>query len=111
MALPLVFVVILSMIKHAFEDYKRHKSDEKENRSKALVYSIRDNKFERLEWKEIQVGHIVKICENEMFPGDMLLLQGSDAVGTCYVETKNLDGETNLKSKYVLKELQKVFLD
>ena len=33
MALPLTFVVILSMIKDAFEDYKRHKSDDKENSS------------------------------------------------------------------------------
>jgi len=31
MALPLFFVVLVSMIKDAFEDYKRHNSDDKEN--------------------------------------------------------------------------------
>ena len=38
MAPPLAFVVILSMIKDAYEDYKRHKADEGENRAPAQVY-------------------------------------------------------------------------
>ncbi len=38
MAPPLAFVVILSMIKDAYEDYKRHKADHEENSSKANVY-------------------------------------------------------------------------
>lgn len=37
MALPLAAVVFVSMLKDAFEDYKRHKSDEKENNTKAEV--------------------------------------------------------------------------
>ena len=31
MALPLTFVVALSMIKDGYEDYKRHKEDRDEN--------------------------------------------------------------------------------
>ena len=38
MALPLTFVVALSMIKDAYEDYKRHQSDSKENNMVTLVY-------------------------------------------------------------------------
>lgn len=38
MALPLAFVVALSMIKDAYEDYKRHQSDSKENNMVTLVY-------------------------------------------------------------------------
>ena len=33
MAPPLMFVVCLSMIKDAYEDYKRHKEDHSENRA------------------------------------------------------------------------------
>ena len=37
--------------------------------------------------------------ENESFPADVLLIQSSDPKGECFIETKNLDGETNLKFK------------
>jgi magnesium-transporting ATPase (P-type) len=37
----------------------------------------------------------------------MVLCRSSDRKGMCYVETKNLDGETNLKHKVAVKYLQK----
>ena len=37
--------------------------------------------------------------ENEFFPCDMYILSSSLKKGICFVETKNLDGETNLKHK------------
>ena len=42
MAPPLIFVVVLSMVKDAYEDYKRHKEDNGENNAKAEVYSKKD---------------------------------------------------------------------
>lgn len=36
-------------------------------------------------------------------PADIVILSTSDADGICYVETKNLDGETNLKVRKALK--------
>lgn len=42
--------------------------------------------------------------KDEIFPADVILLNGSDSKG-CYVETKNLDGETNLKHKKLIKEV------
>lgn len=35
----------------------------------------------------------------------MIVLKSSDPKGGLYIETKNLDGETNLKNKTVQKEL------
>ncbi len=55
------------------------------------------------------MGNIVRIRENEYFPADIILLRSSDAKGICSVETKNLDGETNLKHKTVPKLLQGTF--
>lgn len=48
-------------------------------------------------WRELRVGDVVKICEGDFFPADLVLLYSSGDGGVCYVETKNLDGETNLK--------------
>jgi len=41
MALTLAIVVLVSMFKDAIEDYKRHKNDDKENNTKALVYDAK----------------------------------------------------------------------
>ena len=38
------------------------------------------------------------------FPADMVLLSSSNPEGVCYIETMNLDGETNLKIKKALQD-------
>ena len=39
----------------------------------------------------------------------MLVVKSTEDEGVCYVETKNLDGETNLKNKVVPKQLWTTF--
>ena len=39
MAAPLGFVILVSMLKDAFEDYQRYKSDKEENEKKCHVYN------------------------------------------------------------------------
>lgn len=48
---------------------------------------------------------MVKVEKNQFFPADLVILQSSDPNNTCFVETKNLDGETNLKIKTVSKQI------
>lgn len=47
---PLLFVVVVSMIKDGYEDWQRHKSDEKENGDKALVFNKLTSSFENKRW-------------------------------------------------------------
>jgi phospholipid-translocating ATPase len=49
------------------------------------------------------VGDIVLLRDNEQVPADIIVLSTSDADNLCFVETKNLDGETNLKVRRALK--------
>ncbi|GJE99985.1 phospholipid-transporting ATPase [Phanerochaete sordida] len=56
-------------------------------------------RWERTLWKKLEVGDIVLLRENEQVPADIVVLSTSDAENMCYVETKNLDGETNLKPR------------
>jgi magnesium-transporting ATPase (P-type) len=51
------------------------------------------------------------IKQDQYFPADLILLKSSNASGLAYIETKNLDGETNLKHKSALKELQATITD
>ena len=55
------------------------------------------------------VGDIIKVEKDEQLPCDVLLLYSSEDKGNCFIETKNLDGETNLKEKKSSIELQDVF--
>jgi magnesium-transporting ATPase (P-type) len=51
----------------------------------------------------------VRVADDTFVPCDMLLLASSDAKGISYVETKNLDGETNLKIKNVHKDMNNLY--
>ena len=55
--------------------------------------------WRRTAWEDVRVGDFVKIVDEEAFPADILICSTSEEENVCYVETKNLDGETNLKSR------------
>ncbi|KAJ3349337.1 hypothetical protein GGF32_005659 [Allomyces javanicus] len=48
-------------------------------------------------WKHVQVGDFVRLHNNESVPADIAILSTSELDGMAYIETKSLDGETNLK--------------
>lgn len=57
------------------------------------------------------VGDFVKLRSDESIPSDILLINTSDENSICHIETANLDGETNLKQREVVKGLNLVFID
>jgi phospholipid-translocating ATPase len=59
-------------------------------------------RFQRDYWKDIQVGDFVRLYDGDQIPADLVIISSSDPEGTCYLETKNLDGETNLKVRQAL---------
>ncbi|RLV96231.1 putative phospholipid-transporting ATPase DNF3 [Spathaspora sp. JA1] len=59
-------------------------------------------------WKNVKVGDILRINENDWFPADVIILATSEGeTSPAYVETMALDGETNLKPKFAHPELAK----
>jgi phospholipid-translocating ATPase len=50
-------------------------------------------------WEDLRVGDFVKVADHESIPADMLICATSEDDNVAFVETKNLDGETNLKSR------------
>ena len=65
-------------------------------------------RFAKDYWKSVQVGDFVRIYNEDQIPADIVILSTSDPDGACYVETKNLDGETNLKVRQALHSGRKV---
>lgn len=88
--LPLLFVLTVSAVKEAIEDWHRYLQDKQINST--LVLAWRDNAFTPIEWQHVVVGDILKVVENGSFPADMVLLQSSLSQGICNIETANLDG-------------------
>ncbi|GMI86057.1 Aminophospholipid ATPase 4 [Hibiscus trionum] len=101
MIAPLAFVVGLSMAKEALEDWKRFMQDMEVNSRKVKVHTG-EGAFGKTAWEKVQVGDVVRVEKDQFFPADLMLVSSNYEDGICYVETMNLDGETNLKAKRAL---------
>ncbi|OQS05352.1 P-type ATPase (P-ATPase) Superfamily [Thraustotheca clavata] len=97
---PLVLVVGIVLLREAIEDHNRHILDVKTNTKEITV--LRAGEMHELKWQDIQVGDIVQVLDNENFPADGLILSTSEPSGTCLIDTSNLDGEANLKTRIAL---------
>lgn len=58
--------------------------------------------------KDVRVGDFILLRNGDSLPADAVLISSSDKEGVCFVETKDLDGETNLKPRNSIPELMHV---
>uniref|UniRef100_A0A3P9PDN6 Phospholipid-transporting ATPase n=1 Tax=Poecilia reticulata TaxID=8081 RepID=A0A3P9PDN6_POERE len=94
---PLIFILVVAAVKEIIEDlnisvsivfYKQF--------SLSLCYSCSDFLF--CLWNGAwEIVHWEKVCAHSLSPFCVLFLHNSEPQGMCYIETSNLDGETNLK--------------
>ncbi|XP_054999025.1 phospholipid-transporting ATPase VA isoform X1 [Sorex araneus] len=104
---PVLFILAATAFKDLWEDYSRHRSDQDINHLGCLVFSREEKQYVDRFWKEIHVGDFVYLHCNEIIPADILLLASSDPNGLCHIETANLDGESNLKRRRVVRGFSK----
>ncbi|XP_026843048.1 probable phospholipid-transporting ATPase VA isoform X1 [Drosophila persimilis] len=111
--IPVLFVLGVTAVKDLFEDRRRRASDKRINNTTCRVYDGETERYKRVKWQDLRVGDIVHLSNNETVPADILLLRSSDPHGVCYIDTCDLDGETNLKRREVVRgfeEMQSIFV-
>ncbi|EDQ88256.1 uncharacterized protein MONBRDRAFT_26477 [Monosiga brevicollis MX1] len=128
--LPLLFVIGVTAIKQAYEDYKRHQADAVINLSECKTLQA-DGTLAPCYYKDIvcvprrgldatyiyhghdrgrlianlllvqqAVGDIVQVCNEQEIPCDLVVVASALESRDCYITTANLDGESTLKVRY-----------
>lgn len=90
-------VLFFTMLKEAFEDYQRYKSDNELNNSKTRIFQESTGIVKEVLWADVRAGDIIQVLKDEEIPADILLCNAPQDV--VFVSTMNLDGETNLKER------------
>lgn len=97
-----------SMIKDGVEDYRKHKQDDIINHKKSYTVQVENGEcvLKEINVEDLDVGDFVVVEENSDIPADVIILRSK--VGTkkgcvcrdyVYIDSSNLDGESNLKKK------------
>jgi phospholipid-translocating ATPase len=87
---------------HELKTYNTAAQGIAEAQNNRRISRVTGPSFKRAYWKNIRVGDIVRVHLDEEIPADLIVLSTSSPDATCYLETKNLDGETNLKCRTAL---------
>ncbi|XP_063746749.1 phospholipid-transporting ATPase IK [Eleginops maclovinus] len=98
--LPLLIVLSVRGMKDLANDMARRRSDSEINSRPCDV--LVSQSFSRAQWKDVCVGDVLRIHKDQVIPADLLLLCSSEPHSLCYVETADIDGETNLKFRQAL---------
>ncbi|XP_019936885.2 phospholipid-transporting ATPase IC [Paralichthys olivaceus] len=93
--MPLLLVLTVRGLKDLANDMARRRSDSKINSQPCDI--LISQSFYSAQWRDLCVGDVLRIHKDQVIPADLLLLYSSEPHSLCYVETADIDGETNLK--------------
>ncbi|XP_045447755.1 phospholipid-transporting ATPase IF-like [Melitaea cinxia] len=93
---PLSFMVLVTAVKQGYEDWLRHRADNKVNNK--IVEIVHKGVIKEVRNSLIAPGTLVRVKRGQEVPADLVLLCSEGEKGKCFITTANLDGETNLKT-------------
>lgn len=102
--LPLCILISITLLKDTYNTFQFLRKDSVTNNS---LYSHWNGfMFAQIKCKDIIVGHLLKINENEKAPADVVILLSSNSETSLFVDSSQISGENNLVMKKVCKEIQ-----
>eukprot|EP00164_Ancoracysta_twista_P002940 GFYU01003912.1.p1 GENE.GFYU01003912.1~~GFYU01003912.1.p1 ORF type:complete len:1114 (+),score=366.13 GFYU01003912.1:120-3461(+) len=102
---PLGLVLLIAAFREAVDDLGRRKADKIANNR--IVTAVVEDKLQEIAAQEVRLGSIVFLESDAEVPCDLALLQTSNE-GYCFIQTTNLDGETDLKSRVAPPQTQQL---
>ncbi|CAG8437521.1 7140_t:CDS:10 [Diversispora eburnea] len=106
---PLCFVLLVTMGKEAYDDWKRYKRDQENNSRKYEILTRNGKKI--IPSSKLRVGDLVFIHKDQRVPADVILIKTSESSGGCFIRTDQLDGETDWKLRLAIPSCQKLSND
>lgn len=106
---PLVFVLLITMAKEAWDDFQRYMRD-KEINEKQYEKLMPTGIFGKVRSENLAVGDMIKVNQNERLPADIVLLYTTEK-DNVFIRTDQLDGETDWKLRKPISFTQEYFED
>ncbi|KAH7026371.1 P-type ATPase [Microdochium trichocladiopsis] len=87
---------------------RKRKSEQRATAHIVETHDDHDNEFawRNAFWQDVQVGDIVSVSRDQQVPADLVLLHATGENGLAFIDTMDLDGETNLKTRETMPDLQ-----
>lgn len=102
---PLVFVLSVTILKEAYDDYQRYKRDKEANSQ--VFQKLTPSGLEYIPSSDIKVGDMIQVETNQRSPADLVLLRTTEKSGASFIRTDQLDGETDWKLRKAVSTTQK----
>lgn len=103
---PLVFVLLITMAKEAYDDFQRYKRD-KEANSQLYSRLTPTGGVETVPSSDLRVGDMIFVNTDQRVPADIVVVRTTEKAGASFIRTDQLDGETDWKLRKAIASTQK----
>lgn len=103
---PLLFMLIIAIIKSVYADYKLKKQDNLINSKKYLYWN--GQSFVSKPCEDIIVGDLVLVQDGEMIPADMIMINFDKNKKNAFIDMSSLSGCSSLKEVKVIEKNNKI---